>query len=98
MSAAPDALWDWSVRAYALPGAADAALALQDEYGQNVPFLLFAVWSGGADPQRLDTAAALARTWEATAVGPLRAARRALKLAQAGVPDPAREALDMERR
>jgi len=91
--AATEALWDWSVRAYARPGAADAALALQDAHGQNVPFLLFAVWSGGADPARLAKAAALARAWEAAAVGPLRAARRALKPAFPGVSDQAREAV-----
>ena len=88
-----EGLWDWSVRVYARPGTADAALALQDAYAQNVPFLLFAAWSGGADPARLARAAALARTWEATAVGPLRAVRRALKAPFPGFPDQAREAV-----
>lgn len=88
-----EGLWDWSVRAYARPSAADAALALQDEHGQNVPFLLFAVWSGGADPARLAQAAGLARAWEATAVGPLRAVRRALKAPFPRLSDQAREAV-----
>lgn len=88
-----DGLWDWSVRAYARPGVAEACLDLQDSYGQNVPFLLFAAWSGCAEPQVLTAATRIAEAWEEIAVAPLRAARRALKPSQPPIDDAARLAL-----
>ena len=45
-------LWDWTLRAYAQPGAAEACLDLQDQHGQNTSLLLWAVWSETADPAR----------------------------------------------
>lgn len=86
-------IWDWALAVYGQEGVAQAALRLQDEHGQNVPFLLFAVYAEAADPERLAKAADLARRWEAEAVKPLRAARRALKPPLAGVPDADREDL-----
>ena len=86
-------LWDWSLKAYGREGVADACLALQDEHGQNVPFLLWAIWAETADPQRLALAAEIARRWEQLAVAPLRAMRRSLKPALDGIPDAARKGL-----
>lgn len=102
-------LWDWAVATYRRPGVAEACLALQDQHGQNVPLLLWALWSRaqgrGAD---FASGGELARRWEEEAVGPLRRLRRALKtLAPDLIADPDREAvrdqvktveLDAERR
>ena len=76
-------LWDWAALAYARPGVQTACLALQDDHGQCVSFLLWALWlqDQGRAPTRqgLARAAGLARPWEDQALRPLRAARRALK-------------------
>ena len=37
-------LWGWTLEAYARPGVPEACLELQDEYGQNTSYLLWAVW------------------------------------------------------
>ncbi len=87
------ALWDWTLQAYAQPGVPQACLSLQDDDGQNTPLLLWAVWAETTDPGLLDAAAALARRWEALAIGPIRAVRRGLKPAFDGVDDSAREGL-----
>lgn len=89
-------LWDWAVDAYAAPGVAEACLALQDSHGQNTCFLLWAAWSGAADPGLLSHAAETAQIWEADVVGPLRRARRALKASTPPVADAAREAVRQE--
>lgn len=86
-------LWDWAVDTYGRPGVAQAALALQDDHGQNAPLLLWAAFARTTDPEALAAAAALARTWEATAILPLRQVRRALKEPLSPTPDEAREAL-----
>jgi uncharacterized protein (TIGR02444 family) len=91
--ARPARLADWAEAAYAAPGVARACLTLQDEHGQSVCLLLWAAWAGvnGLAPD-VPAAAALARTWEARVVGPLRAARRGLKTAP-GLTDADRAAL-----
>ena len=86
-------IWDWALAAYARPGVAEACLALQDDHGQNAPFLLWAVWAEADDPALLKEAAAAARAWDAVAVTPLRTVRRALKAPQPPVVDANREAL-----
>ena len=87
-------LWEWAVRAYAPPGAAEACLELQDAHGQNVPLLLWALWSvrraRAPGEASLAQAAQAARSWERAAGSHLRAARRGLKQPAAGIPDPAR--------
>src|ERR1700750_1323899 len=92
--------WTWALEAYARPGAAQACLDLQDHHGQCVPFLLWAAWAAreGPPPYRpaLEAGAGLAARWEAAAVGPLRAARRAMKHEVPGMADAAREALRAE--
>lgn len=86
-------LWDWALEAYSRPGAPEACLALQDEYGQNISYLLWAVWAEGPGAAALAEGQALARRWDETVLKPLREVRRALKPALAGVGDRAREGL-----
>jgi uncharacterized protein (TIGR02444 family) len=86
-------LWGWVLEAYERPGVPQACLALQDEHGQNTSLLLWAAWAGTLDEPGLTMAASTARDWEKTAVGPLRAVRRALKAPSPPVADAARESL-----
>jgi uncharacterized protein (TIGR02444 family) len=86
-------LWDWAVQVYARPGAAAAALALQDQHGLNICYLLWAAWSCCDDPERLAGAAATARDWDRTVVAPLRQARRTLQSPSGAVLDRERETL-----
>jgi uncharacterized protein (TIGR02444 family) len=71
-------LWDWAVEAYALPGAEDACLALQDRYGQCAPFLLWAIWANPSE-DALKDGLAVAKRFHHGVIAPLRAARRTLK-------------------
>jgi uncharacterized protein (TIGR02444 family) len=81
-------LWDDVGAVYARPGVEALCLALQDDHGQCVSFLLWAGWAAQAgrfpDGAGLDEAAALARTVEEAVLRPLRAARRGLKHAGPG--------------
>ena len=86
-------LWDWTLEAYAQAGAPEACLALQDDYGQNTSFLLWAVWAEGADPATLEAAAAAGRRWDDEVLKPIRAVRRTLKAPFPEVDEGAREAL-----
>ena len=87
------AAWDWILAAYERPGVPQICLRLQDEHEQNTSFLLWAVWAGIEDQALLERGAQAARTWDETALGPLRAVRRALKAPLAPTPDAAREGL-----
>lgn len=86
-------LWDWTLEAYARPGVAETCMALQDEYGQNTSFLLWAVWAEGPAPGALTEAARLGKAWDAQTLKPLREVRRTLKAALPPIDDGAREAL-----
>jgi uncharacterized protein (TIGR02444 family) len=86
-------LWDWTLKAYGQAGVPQACLTLQDDHGQNTSLLLWAVWAEAADPALLARAADIAHRWEALALTPIRAARRALKPAFEGVDGGEREAL-----
>ena len=86
-------LWDETLEAYGRPGVPEACLVLQDSYGQNTSFLLWAVWAETADADLLARAADVAHRWEAVALAPIRAVRRGLKPAFPGVADAAREDL-----
>jgi uncharacterized protein (TIGR02444 family) len=90
------ALWDWVVAAYARAGVPELCLELQDELGQNTSLLLWAFQVRPADPALVARAAQAARQWDATALSPLRAVRRALKPSCPPVADAAREALREE--
>ena len=90
-------LWDWTLAAYGRPGVPEACLDLQDRYGRNTSFLLWAAWaeSQGRTPDDalLASAAVVARSWEQEVLGPLREVRRVLKPVRPPVDDTAREAL-----
>lgn len=86
-------LWDWTLKAYGEPGVPEATLVLQDAYGQNTSFLLWAVWAEGPDATILAEAARIARAWDSTVLKPIRDIRRALKPAFPPVDDGAREGL-----
>ncbi|HZV84884.1 MAG TPA: TIGR02444 family protein, partial [Brevundimonas sp.] len=93
-------LWDWALAAYRADGVADACLELQDAAGQNVPLLLWAGWCAAegraADAGTLEAASDTARVWEETAIAPLRAVRRALKVRAPDLDDGSREAVRAE--
>ena len=73
-------LWDWAGRVWGKPGVSGACLALQDDHGQCVPLLLWALWRLEQDDPlvdaTIDEAVARCRTRYA-AIATLRAARRA---------------------
>lgn len=85
-------LWQWALEVYARPSVAAACLSLQDQHGQNVPYLLWAAWRAHEGrPADAAEAAGLVRRWEAEVGAPLRAARRAVKPSWDGIDDDARE-------
>jgi uncharacterized protein (TIGR02444 family) len=86
-------LWDWTLKAYGEPGVPEATLRLQDEYGQNTSFLLWAVWAEGPDAAALAEAAKVAKAWDAAVLKPVRDIRRGLKAPFPPVDDGAREGL-----
>lgn len=90
-------LWDWSVRAWAAPGVADAGLDLQDAQGLCIPLMLWAAWTAATgrapDTEAVEAACDTARAWSETTVAPLRAIRRTLKAAIPDMDDGAREAI-----
>lgn len=89
-------LWAYALEVYGRPGVAARCLQLQDAHGQSVPYLIWSLWmaaSGRApDTATLEAGAALARSWEAAAVAPLRRLRRELKTSPVG-PERRREHL-----
>jgi uncharacterized protein (TIGR02444 family) len=93
-------LWGFAVAIHAAPGVDEGLIDLQDNHGQCVSYLLWAVWTArcgrAADAAVLSKGAALARSWEAEVTAPLRAARRSLKRDWTPVPEGAREALRSE--
>jgi uncharacterized protein (TIGR02444 family) len=79
-----DALWRFSLAFYALPGVAQALIALQDRDQLDVNLMLFALWLGVSGRGRLSSdGLALADravcTIRAEIVEPLRALRRRLR-------------------
>ncbi|MFI4936342.1 MAG: TIGR02444 family protein [Caulobacterales bacterium] len=78
------ALWPFALEIYARPGVEPLLLTLQDDHGQCVAFLIWALWAAAQgrvlDGAALATAAELARAWQDAAVAPLRGLRRSLKL------------------
>lgn len=92
MAERADSFWRFSLAFYGRAPVQAACLALQDRHGLDVNLLLYACWLGleeGAALTAAERDAALARveSWRATAVLPLRAARRAIKAA--GIADSA---------
>ena len=79
-----DLLWPFSLRIYAVPGVADACLALQEACGLDVNLLLWCGWraamgGGAGDAAELCVAMGRSARWQTEIVGPLRSVRRALK-------------------
>ena len=78
-----EALWPWSLDVYGRPGVQPLLLELQDAHAQNVPYLLWNLWMAAsyrlASDATLAEGALLSRTWDETAVAPLRRMRRELK-------------------
>lgn len=77
-------LWDFALRLYRAPGAAEACLSLQDGHGVQVTLLLYAAWAGAEcgvalSADELALAGAGVRHWHAAVVQPLRGVRRHLK-------------------
>lgn len=87
--------WDWALAVYDRAGVPEACLALQDDHGQQTAYLLWAVYAQPSDPV-LAAGAELARHWDLSILGPIRAARRALKAQLPPVEDGARLALREE--
>ncbi|HZC15983.1 MAG TPA: TIGR02444 family protein [Caulobacteraceae bacterium] len=89
-------LWERASRAYESAEVERLCLVLQDDHRQCVSYLLWAIWAGEqgrpVDAALAGRAAALARDWDESVLKPLRAVRRRLKSAVAGISDSAREA------
>jgi len=90
-------LWDFAVAIHGEPGVDAGLIDLQDNHGQCVSYLLWAVWAArhgrAVGEAELALAAGLARDWEAEVSAPLRAARRNLKRSWPPMADTKREAL-----
>jgi uncharacterized protein (TIGR02444 family) len=86
--------WDFVLRLYGGEGVEPACLALQDEHGQCVPLLLWRAWTLAearpVDEQVLASAVAIAQTWHAEVIEPIRTVRRRLKAPLPPVDDDAR--------
>jgi uncharacterized protein (TIGR02444 family) len=89
-------LWERASRAYESAEVERLCLVLQDDHGQCVSHLLWAIWAGEqgrpVDASLAARAAELARDWDESVLKPLRAVRRRLKTPVAGISDSAREA------
>ena len=83
-------LWDFAARVYARPDVQAACLALQDDHGQCVSFLLWRLWAlregRPVAAALLGDAVLTARTWESAATAPLRTVRRRLKTLPSTIP------------
>jgi uncharacterized protein (TIGR02444 family) len=77
---------------YTREGVEAALLTLQDDYGQCVPLLLWAIWLRPERMHDIAQAVAEARRWETEIIAPLRGVRRVLKESPPD-PDEQREAL-----
>ncbi|AQR62524.1 TIGR02444 family protein [Brevundimonas sp. LM2] len=94
---APKGLWDWALTTYRAEGVSEACLTLQDQFGQNVPLLLWGAWAAvtgrSLDEDTVEAGCDAARAWDSVAVTQLRAMRRTLKLPVPDIDDAARLAL-----
>ena len=90
-------LWDFAVAIHGEPGVDAGLIDLQDNHGQCVSYLLWAVWAARhgrpVGEAQLAVAAGLARDWETEVGWPLRAVRRTLKRPWPPMADGRREAL-----
>ena len=76
--------WRFSLAVHSAPGVDAECLALQDQSGIDVDVLLFCVWVGAQGilltDDNMAAIEALVRPWRDTAIAPLRAARRGIKI------------------
>ena len=83
----PNALWNYSLKIYAVPAVADACLSLQERAGADVNLLLFCCWRGSLGhalgKPALRKVMEVVADWQHQVVLPLRQARRFIK---AGIP------------
>jgi uncharacterized protein (TIGR02444 family) len=90
-------IWSFAAEFWGRPGVEAACLELQDQDGQCVALLLWRLWTletgRNPPPSTLDHAVTVARTWDHSVLGHLRATRRALAPSLAPIEDQAREAL-----
>jgi uncharacterized protein (TIGR02444 family) len=90
-------LWDFALAIHGEPGVDAGLIDLQDNHGQCVSYLLWAVWAArhgrAVGTAELTLASGLARSWEAEVAGPLRSVRRTLKRPWPPMADARREAL-----
>jgi uncharacterized protein (TIGR02444 family) len=90
-------LWAFATEFYGRPGVEPALLSLQDEHGLDIPVLITMIYCGrrglALSEDRVSALSALAAIWQAKAIAPLRAARRALKPENRTEVDPDQEAL-----
>lgn len=76
-------LRDFALKVYAAPGVQETCLKAQDEWGLNVPLLLFGLWAEvrgqTVSCQDIPPILALVRAYDDDLIKPLRALRRGLK-------------------
>ncbi len=87
----PHPFWKFSLRTYAKPGVEHACLRLQNRQGADVNLVLLCCWAASCgrcalDAETIKGAMQATRKWQAEIIGPLRAARLALKQGFDGVP------------
>jgi uncharacterized protein (TIGR02444 family) len=82
--------WRFSLQFYRQPGVAEACIALQEESGVDVNLLMFLLWHAAQlrqfSPSEVDWIESKICAWRESAVVPLRAVRRALKVSTLLVP------------
>jgi len=75
--------WDWALKTYDKGRVSEICLELQDDHGQCVPLLLWAIWLGTknliVEVAMAETAANMARAWVEEVLIPVRGVRRRLK-------------------
>ena len=91
-------LWDFALRTYARPNVAAICLRLQDEFGADVPVLLYGAWMAlvrGTEltPAQVRETVERVRPWQEEVVRPLRAIRRDLKAGPYPAPSPEAEVM-----
>jgi uncharacterized protein (TIGR02444 family) len=79
-------LFEWSVQAWRRPGVEAAALERQDRMGESIALILWRAWAGSVDEAVYARAQALADSFEADVIAPIRQARRALRASREGFP------------
>ncbi|MFY0691904.1 MAG: TIGR02444 family protein [Paracoccaceae bacterium] len=90
-------LWSYALAVYKREGVPEACLRLQDEFGADVPVLLYTLWMAAhgwqLDPPAMERVEAEIRTWRRDVVVPLRQVRRRLKTGPRPAPDARTETL-----